>query len=745
MKRTIALILAAITSVSLLASCKNGDVTDTETTVPVDSETEPYQPDDPGFTVAGNPIEEYDIVIPEEAEKVVLSGASDMAELILKATDHKPQIRTEKSGHSIILDVTAYDTDEVKAARAEVGADGYAMLEQNGDLYITGAIPLGTRNGVYDFLQNHLGLRFYCGSFTAVRKDGIHNIEAGHRTVYTPVFLYRNNYCTEVMMNVNNYAARTMGSGTMSGGIGGPHNLGPRSGKGDVYGRQPCLSDPEVYDAVLQSVFKDIDNRTGDLIINVCQNDGAGFCRCDKCTEKYEAAGRTDMGPLLLFINDIADAVKEKYPDRDINILTLAYQDSTVCPDPEYVKPRDNVIIQLCMMNSTCFAHAFNDPECEINRVTYDNIRKWSDVCRKLYVWDYCYNHASYEASVGPDLDVLWDNMQMFRDCHFIGQFQQSSGVETGEFVELRSYLIGRLMWNPNITREEYVTMYDEFMEDYYGDAAPYIKEYIDLLNESSRRPGLTDWNGHTSVYTDMSVFFVPRVDKKQDTTVIDRCRELWDKALSCTLDDVTFAHVEKSSITFMNALSLYAGERSVKKKASNTYKALCDKYTYDWDGKLPDAGPTEGFSTTVPSEGLEFRTYENGECYVSDAGDFRAGMLVIPTSHEGAAVTSVGQSAFSRCDYIVELHVPEGIRYIGKFAFRNCVNMQSVCLPESLETLEYAALGITGNAYYENTAMKDIYYAGTSERWEALFNAYNGASVLKNVTVHCSDKDVEL
>ena len=726
-----------------LASCGHNDDDTTE----ISTLTTDGTPDAPASveTIGGYGIETFSIVIPADAAKEVSSAAYDMASLIGSAVGYVPPVVTdaEKPEHGIILDVTSADTDAVKAARAEVKNDGYALLEENGNLYITGAIPKGTSNGVYDFLQNYLGVRFYCGTFTHFRADGIKNVGAGEKIVFNPVFLYRNNYCVEVMMNINNYTARTMGYGTLTG-VGAPHNLGNRSNTGGPYSAQPCLSDPAVYEATLQSLCSDIEKYPDADYFNVCQNDGAGFCRCDECKAKYDAAGGTDMGPLLLFINQLARDVKERYPDRDISILTLAYQDSTQAPDPDYVVPEDNVIIQLCMMNSTCFTHAFSDPDCSMNSVSYANILAWSKVCKKLFVWDYSYNHASYEAAVGPNLDVLWDNMQMYRDCNFIGQFQQSAGVETGEFVELRSYLIGRLLWNPNISREEYQKLYDEFMEDYYGDAAPYLKEYIDLLNESSRRTGLTAWNGHTSVYTDMSVFFVPKVDNKKSTEVIDKCTELWDKALACQLDDVTFAHVEKSSITYLNAAGLYTGDRALKKKASGEYKALCDKYTYDWDNSLPSAGPTEGFSTEIPSEGLEYRSYADGSLYVSDVGDFRAGMLVIPSEHDGKKVTGVGQSAFSRADTVVELHVKEGVTYIGKYAFRACVNLKAVYLPASLQVLEYGALGIGAGGYYSNDALTDIYYAGTTGQWNALYAAYNGAAnCLKDRIVHCADGDI--
>ena len=746
MKKTVAAILAVIMLFAALAGCTGEEQTTTDDVVIPGSGTGEPDPEPASvMKIGGVGIEEFSVVTAPDANAAVTAAAADFISLIKLAANVELPLLTEApaDGHAIILDVTPSDTDAVKAARAEVREDGYAMLEENGNLYITGAIPKGTSNGMYDFLQDYLGLRFYSGTFTYVRRDGIKDLPSGARKVFNPVFLYRNNYCTEVMMNINNYQARTKGYGTMPGGTGGPHNLGPRSGKGGATSPQPCFSDPEVYETVLESVKKSIKTDAVGVkqVINVCQNDSNAYCKCEQCAAKDEAAG-SHMGAQLMFINDIARAVKELYPDLDIDILTLAYQYSEVPPDPEVVKPEDNVIIQLCLITA-CFTHSFDDPECETNTKTFRNIEGWSKICKKLYIWDYAVCDSSVNHP-GPNLNVLWENMQSFKKNNVIGQFQNSFGVETGEFEELRQYLIGRLLWNPDITKEEFYRLWDEFMEDYYGAAAPFIREYMDIINENTRKTGITDWNGHTSIWTDDKVYYTPNINGKKNYETMNKCTELWNKAFECRLDDVTFAHVEKSSLHYREWESKYSEDRTLKRAASAEFKALCDKYTYDYDESLLPAGPTEGFSPEIPSEGLEFREYEDGTLYVSDVGTFHAGMLVIPAKVDGKTVTAVGQSAFSRATCIVEVHVPEGIEYIGTYAFRGCNDMTAVYLPASLKTLGYGALGITKTGHYSTEKLTDVYYAGTTEQWKQLYNAEIGhQNTLAGITVHCADGDV--
>ncbi|MBQ7699092.1 MAG: DUF4838 domain-containing protein [Clostridia bacterium] len=735
------------------------DTTETETeptvtetdTEPTDTETKPADTEDEGgeefecIKIGGVPLDEFAVVIAADPLSGVKNAAADMIRLIEFSEGISLPLVNDatKTPHAIILGETARDTEKIITARKDVKDDGYALIEDGGNLYISGIIARGTANGVYDFLQNYLGVRFYSDTFTYVREDGINDVPANQKTIYNPTLPGRYNWSFAAEQKIQRFTNRTKSTSIK---YGGSHNLGSLSKTGDGVSAQPCLSDPAIFDQVFASLCKQIEKNPAKTLFHINQNDGGKFCTCADCTAKNEAAGGTCMGSLLMFINDIADAVKEKYPDRQIDIMTYAYHDTTTAPDPSVVKPRDNVVIVLCRMDSSCFNHAWDDPNCKDNKASYANMVNWSNMCKKFAVYDYSYNHASSVTSVGPNLDVLWDNMQALKKCGCIGLLTEGDHVaETGEFVELRNYLINSLMWDPDMTKEEYYELWDEFMNDYYGKAAPYIREYIDLMNATSLRAGLTDWNGHTSVYTDPSVFYAPKVNGSNDYTVINKCIELWDAALACELTDEQFAHVEKSSLHFRDFESRYAENSTTRVRAALKFQALCDKYTYDYDKDLPERGSTEWISKEKPSEDLLFRQYpDKDELYVCDVGNFEEGVLVIPTENDGKKVTSVGKSAFSRATSVVELYVPEGITYIGVYAFRGCANLETVHLPASLTTLGYGALGVAGSEHYECASLTDIYYAGTAGMWHKIYDRSNGDwKTLAGVTVHCSDTDI--
>ena len=63
-------------------------------------------------------------------------------------------------------------------------------------------------------------------------------------------------------------------------------------------------------------------------------------------------------------------------------------------------------------------------------------------------------------------------------------------------------------------------------------------------------------------------------------------------------------------------------------------------------------------------------------------------GVLRIPSSINGTDVELINSFAFDQNTDISEVVIPEGLKYIGAGAFRNCVNLKTVCFPASLEEI---------------------------------------------------------
>ena len=75
--------------------------------------------------------------------------------------------------------------------------------------------------------------------------------------------------------------------------------------------------------------------------------------------------------------------------------------------------------------------------------------------------------------------------MRFYHENGVRGMFPQGNSQSvSGEFGELRAYLIAKLMWNPYMSEKEYYTHMDEFLEAYYGEGWEGIRAFIDLTTE---------------------------------------------------------------------------------------------------------------------------------------------------------------------------------------------------------------------------------------------------------------------
>jgi hypothetical protein len=77
--------------------------------------------------------------------------------------------------------------------------------------------------------------------------------------------------------------------------------------------------------------------------------------------------------------------------------------------------------------------------------------------------------------------------MQFLVKNHAKGVFSQGNREATGEFANLRVYMLAKLSWNPNCDINKVM---NEFLSGYYGKAAKPIREYIDIMHDALAKSG---------------------------------------------------------------------------------------------------------------------------------------------------------------------------------------------------------------------------------------------------------------
>jgi hypothetical protein len=76
----------------------------------------------------------------------------------------------------------------------------------------------------------------------------------------------------------------------------------------------------------------------------------------------------------------------------------------------------------------------------------------------------------------------------------------------------------------------------------------------------------------------------------------------------------------------------------------------------------------------------------------ITDCDVAASGALLIPASIEGKPVTSIGDSAFRDCVNLSSIEIPDSVTSIGNYAFYSCVSMTSISIPESVTSLGASA-----------------------------------------------------
>ena len=284
---------------------------------------------------------------------------------------------------------------------------------------------------------------------------------------------------------------------------------------------QLCLTNPEVLAIAIDTVKRWIRESPDATIISVSQNDWHNYCQCDECTALAEHEG-SQSGPLLHFVNAIADAVKDEYPH--IIIDTLAYQYTR--KPPLHVRPRPNVAVRLCSIEC-CFIHPLETDE--YNKTFVDDIEGWNAICDRLHIWDYVINYA-HSICPFPNFYVLGPNIDFFIRNGVTGIYEEACYYTPGsELQELRTYVMAKLLWDPSYDTDKAI---DEFCRGYWGPAGTYIRQFINTVHESAQ--SIPDM--HVRIYSPPSVGYLT-------DEVLSKSDALFDQAEAAVADDPVLLH----------------------------------------------------------------------------------------------------------------------------------------------------------------------------------------------------------
>jgi len=426
------------------------------------------------------------------------------------------------------------------------GPDGFLIREVKDHVYILGGRPRGVLNGVHRLL-NLVGVRWWTPWAAEYPRKRITFTSLNLRE--EPTFEYRDPYwhaafqpewaSRNVCNGFNENLRDEHGGGTVYEGFVHTYYalVDPKErfgihpewfslidGKRTAENAQLCTTNPELRKYVLEQVRTNLRNNPKATIVSVSQNDCFNPCQCDVCQALAREQG-SQAAPVIALANYVADGIKDEFPN--VAVDTLAYQWSRHAP--KSLKPKPNVIVRLCSIEGD-----FGTPLDRGRNATFaKDIRDWSQLTKRLYIWDYCTNFANYMQPM-PDYLNIGPNLRFFAANGGKGVFEEGDyNSEGGEMAELKNWLMAQLLWNP---QQDDRKLTDEFLRGYYGEpAAPSIRRYVELMAEAAAKS---------------PVGFADRTDKPYLAwPVIREADRLWIAAELATKDPVKLARIKRNHL----------------------------------------------------------------------------------------------------------------------------------------------------------------------------------------------------
>jgi hypothetical protein len=426
---------------------------------------------------------DYVICVDPEASAAIRSAADTLSRYIRKISSAELPVSTSsaKKGHRVVLEV-GRSVDANLNVRC-LGHNGFRIRTLDENIYITANSDYGLQNGVYTFLETFLGCRMYsptvqfvphCTSIVlpAIDDTEIPPITFRMLDYFEPTYSHwhKLNYRDQFGLFVHTFQLLVPPEKYFK-----THpEYFELTNSGRVPNGQLCLSNPDVFRLVVEDLRTRMKANPNAQYWSVSQNDTWSSCQCAACRAIDSAEG-SPSGAILAFVNRVAD----EFPDKVIS--TLAYQYSRSAP--KYIKPRPNVNIMLCSIELNRSKPIAADPS---SASFVKDVEDWGRLTHNIFLWDYVIQFRNLYSPF-PNLRVLQPNLQFFSKNGITSVFEQGLTSMHGEFAELRTYLLAKLLWNPDINID---SVMNDFLQGYYGDAAPYLRQYIDTMHASLAASG---------------------------------------------------------------------------------------------------------------------------------------------------------------------------------------------------------------------------------------------------------------
>ena len=460
-------------------------------------------------------IQDYTIVISRKATMQEKYAANVLAEYLEKLCKAPAVIKFDKSnikGNYISIGETRFAKENNFTEK--LAPQSYSFKVKDNNVFIRGGFP-GPLNGVITFLQEDLGVRYYAEPYNNIRKHKepglivVPDMKGKELVVtprdYTPPFKIR-----ECMYMYGNKADKNSVLFFRHAPISWHEDMPENSGAclnsnlfihtyarlvspKKYYDTHPeyfalqngkrvkqhaeygavCYTNPDVPKIMLEGIREQININPDACYFSVSVNDGSATqCECEKCAPLFKEYGPYDVQ--LMLANKVAELLVKENPEA--LITTLVYGSKL---NDSKVKNHPNVAIFLAPIGDRYNAIKMLLPLGEIANIdkTLKNLRKDG---KEIIFWDY----LERTEMPYPNFEQMRDSLKYLAAQKVMGYFADCS-TGGASLTPLKKWVYAQLMWNPEADMDALIA---EFINAYYGNAAPEITEYVALIRKAWQR-----------------------------------------------------------------------------------------------------------------------------------------------------------------------------------------------------------------------------------------------------------------
>ena len=486
---------------SSTSSSSNGEIIEEEKPI---VETDTYLVD-----LAGK--SKYKIVIPTGSSKMLTVAADELQAFFKEATGNLLEIiydsgllYDENSYFLSIGETTIYKGSAVKVDYEKLGEDGLRLVTCGNTVIMVGGSDRGSMFAMYEFLERMFNFETYASDEYYIDKNvkgrklkdfDITEIPSFARRA-VGLFSFSDDGTFRNRMRQERYD---------EGWIYWSHShfrilpldkywekhkdwYYPKDAESAETVTQLCLSNEEMRAEFTRVLIELIKNNPEFNHIMLGQQDHDTFCDCVNC--KAETSVYKNSGMMMRFINkvaaDVQSYIDENEPGREFYLGTFSYLSTSEPPVNENnqpiddsVRPAKNVLVLIAPIYA-CNSHPYDAPCNTEFKLQFDG---WKNVASgHLLFWIYNKVFSQYFIPFN-NFSTLVDNYKILQDlgAYFV-YHQGNKETAAGGMEELKCYVEAKLMWNTNLNYDKLVS---DFINNYYKDAAPYYREYYDLLRMS--------------------------------------------------------------------------------------------------------------------------------------------------------------------------------------------------------------------------------------------------------------------